>query len=142
MLSPRLTNLSLLTGFCLASVVAGVGPSTAPSVSNEIVTFDHIPSPNSGITNCIIRGERGFLWFGTTKGLCKYDGYQVRHLSVGTELPLSGTVAGHDRQAIFAIATMGDGTLLLGTDLGLWKFDALRETFTSFLGTNDLFKTR
>src|SRR5260221_13688187 len=53
-------------------------PKESVGLDKYLITVDQIPMPNFGIVNSIIRDRRGFLWFGTTAGLCKYDGYQVR----------------------------------------------------------------
>ena len=37
---------------------------------------------NSGLASnevtCIVQDNLGFMWFGTTNGLCRYDGYQFK----------------------------------------------------------------
>ena len=86
-------------------------------------TFVQIPSPNFGRINAIIRDDRGFLWFGTTKGVFKYDGYQVRVFPGSS--PESGLV--------FAMVLTDNGSLVLGTGNGLWKFDPLTEDAEPFL---------
>src|SRR5689334_21687173 len=112
---PRILR-SALTLVGLVSSVAFSGTPALPR-GGELISFEHIPIPKSGIVNCAVRDDRGFLWFGTTKGLCKYDGYRMRMLAVGSSVPLSGNVPGHDRQVVSAIIKQPDGSLLLGTGL-------------------------
>ena len=37
---------------------------------------------NSGLASnevtCVLQDNMGFMWFGTTNGLCRYDGYQFK----------------------------------------------------------------
>ncbi len=115
-IAPRFVALSLL----VMSVPSFALPATPDQ--NQI-TFDQIPSPNNGRVNAIVRDDRGFLWFGTTKGLYKYDGYRVRVFP--GESPEVGLV--------FALLRMDDGSLLLGTGRGLWRFDLTTERATPYL---------
>lgn len=98
-------------------------PACPAGLDQSQVTFEQIPSPNFGRVNAIIRDDRGFLWFGTTKGLLKYDGYRVRVFP--GDSPQDGLV--------FAMLKMGDGSLMLGTGNGLWRFDLAKEQATPFL---------
>ena len=128
----RFEKSALKTAVCIALCCLPYHSGSGSPLIKSLITFEHIPSPNFGIVNCIIRDERGFLWFGTTKGLCKYDGYQVRVITVGTEQPLSGNVVGHDRQVVNAMIRMGDTALVIATDLGVWNFNLRTEQFTPF----------
>ncbi len=128
-MSNRLSFLHILAALLLILYPGHARTKPVSSNDQERISFEHIPSPNFGIINCIIRDDRGFLWFGTTKGLCRYDGYQVRVLSVGNDLPLSGNVPGHDRQVVTSMIRMNDGSILLGADLGLWLFNPASEQF-------------
>lgn len=97
--------------------------SRPAALDQSQVTFEQIPSPNFGRVNAILRDDRGFLWFGTTKGLFKYDGYRVRVFPGSS--PEDGLV--------FGMLKMGDGSLVLGTGNGLWKFDLTKEEAIPFL---------
>jgi ligand-binding sensor domain-containing protein/signal transduction histidine kinase len=109
----------LLAYFISADPAAAQARRAAGAAERSLTTFTHIPSPNSQITNAILRDERGFIWFGTTGGLCRYDGYQTR--VVTNESPLASNVLAMERWR-------GD-SLLLATDDGLWLFDARTELF-------------
>ena len=41
--------------------------------------------------NCILKDDRGFMWFGTPAGLYRYDGYLFKHFQTdsqdGSSLP-------------------------------------------------------
>ena len=112
-------------GYCFAS-----SQPANPLTHDEkyLVTVDHIPIPNYGIANGIIRDDRGFLWFGTTKGLCRYDGYQVKILV--HESPFVSNIG--------VCIRWSSDSLLLGTDKGLWIFDIRSEQFASFFDGKEL----
>ena len=103
----------------------GQGPQVLP-LDKYLISFEHIPSPSFGRINAIIRDDRGFIWFGTTSGLCKYDGYQVRVQTAGTPPDVL-------QQLVTGVIKMGDGSLLLGSGKGLWTFDPRTEQSAPFL---------
>src|SRR6266478_7890031 len=95
-----------------------------------LITFDNIQTPNFGRVNCILRDDRGFIWFGTSKALCKYDGYRVWVFPNGT--PLTGP-----HQIISAMVKLDADSLLLGTGTGLQVFNLRTEQYSMVLtGTN------
>jgi len=50
--------------------------------------FKHITSEDGLSTNfvsSILKDEKGFMWFGTQDGLCRYDGYQFKILKNALE---------------------------------------------------------
>ncbi len=52
-------------------------------VQAQAYRFKHITSEEGLSTNfvsSIIQDDKGFMWFGTQDGLCKYDGYQIFNL--------------------------------------------------------------
>jgi ligand-binding sensor domain-containing protein len=98
-------------------------------VGDALLTIDYIPIPNFGRLSRILRDNRGFLWFGTSNGLHKYDGYDV-HVYENVAAP--DTVVSLQNR-VTAILNNPDGSLLLATWNGLWKFDPLVERFEQFL---------
>lgn len=96
------------------------------------ITFDHISSEQglpSDAVNVVFEDSRGFMWFGTEAGLCRYDGYNVI-----TYLPNeadSTSIAGH---VISSIIEDSNGRLLwVATDKGLNAYDFSSGEFTHFL---------
>ncbi len=118
--------LAPITGFSLWSDVPGTEPDTSGH-SSRLTTFQQIPSPTFGIVNAIARDARGFLWFGTSKGICRYDGYQVR--AIINPAPQSNTIV--------AMMNWGSDGLLLASDRGLWVFRTRTEDFVP-LSTDSL----
>ncbi|MCP4726157.1 MAG: response regulator [bacterium] len=101
-------------------------------IARQQVVFEHLTiedglSQNS--VNSILQDERGFLWFGTTLGLNKYDGHNL-------------TIYTHNA---FDLSTLSDnwitciyedrgGILWIGTkDGGLNKFDRTEGVFKQYL---------
>lgn len=112
---------------------------------NPLIRFEDIPSPNFGLINAIIRDDRGFLWFGTTKGLCKYDGYQVRVLAIGSRpegKPPEANRSSDDPPIVTAMLKTSEGTLLLGTERGLQTFNPGTEQSTWFLPELEFSRSR
>ena len=79
-------------------------------------TFEQISLPIFARVNAIHRDDQGFLWFGTGRGLCKFDGYQVRVFPIGSPQDARA-------QIVMSITRMDQGSLLLGTGRGLWIFN-------------------
>ena len=79
--------------------------------------FEHITTrqglPDNNV-NVVIQDQAGFLWFGTTDGLARYDGYTVRAYQHEPKDPTSLSDG-----FVRAILQAADGTLWVGTDAGL-----------------------
>jgi len=80
-------------------------------------------------TNCIFQDSKGLLWFGTQKGLSKYDGYDFsNYLKKRLD---SNSISGND---ITAITEDNFGNIWVGTiSNGLNRFDKKTNKFTRFL---------
>jgi ligand-binding sensor domain-containing protein/signal transduction histidine kinase len=129
-------NLHKITlALLIISSTASSQHTAFPSLENHMITVEHIPSPNFARTNAILRDNRGFLWFGTTRGLCKYDGYQVRVFPNG--FPPDGP-----HQVITSIIKIGNDSLLVGTLAGLSFFDLKTEQFSPFIADTILSKEK
>jgi ligand-binding sensor domain-containing protein len=73
--------------------------------------------------NDILRDSKGFLWFASSQGLTRFDGYEFRTFGLEDGLPTKViTVLMQDR----------DGTYWLGTNKGLCHFDGSK--FTLYAG--------
>ena len=112
----------LLTGTTRA---ASPRPVKADPYHDYLITTEHIALPSAAPVNAIVRDDRGFLWFGTTRGLCKYDGYEVRVFKHGSD-------ADRNQRFITGMTKTADGSLLLASWNGLWLFDLRTERFTPF----------
>ena len=127
--------------FTLASPEPAITPSTvviSPSVSSEgaltinpqqRLEFEHI-SVEHGLSqstvNCILQDSIGFLWFGTTDGLNRYDGYSFKVYRHDSQDPNSLSdnhimALAEDQEGVLWIATRGGG---------LNRYDRQTDTFT------------
>lgn len=79
---------------------------------------------SSSQVNCIIKDSKGYMWFGTPSGLCRYDGYTFHNfqssLQDGSSLPDS---------YISSIQEMLDGSLLVETTSGYCVYQPTTESF-------------
>lgn len=79
--------------------------------------------PNYSVIS-LTQDHTGFMWIGTTAGLCRYDGirFKVYRTEVNDTTSLS---SGH----VSSLYTGSDGTLWVGTSGGLDKYDPERDAF-------------
>lgn len=116
--------------FCFllpAIVIASPKPTTSNLYDTHLITVEHIPLPNFGKVSAIIRDDHGFLWFGTSRGLCKYDGHEVKVFRGATD----------GERYIREITKTRDGLLLLATWDGLLAFNLTTEQFVPLLTDAD-----
>ncbi len=74
---------------------------------------------------CMIQDRAGFMWFGTKKGVLRYDGYQFRHYKHSV---IDSTSIGGD--FVRAMAQDRDGNLWIGIENGgLNRFNHTHKTF-------------
>src|ERR1044071_8335572 len=112
----------------------------APPLDKYLVAFEQIPTPNFGIITAIVRDDRGFLWFGTTNGLCKYNGYQIRVVRFGTRHEFRPLVG--NQENVTDIIKSDDGSLLLATGKGLWKVNPRTEEAEPYLAGKEFSESR
>jgi ligand-binding sensor domain-containing protein/AraC-like DNA-binding protein/DNA-binding NarL/FixJ family response regulator len=87
-------------------------------------TLDAKDGLTSSQVNCILKDGRGYMWFGTSAGLYRYDGYTFRDFQCdsqdGSSLPDS---------YINTIQEALDGNLWIGTATGYCVYSPQTETF-------------
>ena len=87
-------------------------------------TLDAKDGLTSSQVNCILKDQRGYMWFGTSAGLYRYDGYVFKVFQCnsqdGSSLPDS---------YIKSIQESLDGNLWIGTAQGYCMYKPQTETF-------------
>lgn len=96
------------------------------------LVFRHLNTNNglvSNYVNCILQDRYGFMWFGTEKGLNRYDG---KSFIVFTNNPKdNNSISGNNVTALYEAQ---DGKLWIGTyNNGLTIYDPIYQTFKRFV---------
>jgi len=124
----RLRILALWVAVCAASTGSLV--SSNLHAWQRTIYFDRLLETNGlpdDYVNCIEQDSLGFMWFATTGGLAKYDGYEISIYRHDPEVPHS-IASNH----VLSILEDGDGSLWVGTDAGLDRLDRDADVFTHF----------
>jgi len=110
--------------FCVA--FAQTGQYRFRHLTNE----DGLPSPR---VEYIMQDSRGFMWFGTISGLCRYDGYNFK---VYQYEPDDSTSLTHSAIRSNIIEDR-NGNLWIGNLFGLNRFDPVTESFKRYVNDPD-----
>lgn len=109
-----------------ASICQAAGqPDSVTLAFERISAEDGLPGQQ---VSAIFQDSRGYMWFGTESGLCRYDGYKFRNF---THLADNETSISYG--VINCMAESRSGHLLIGTGRGLNLFDPKTEKFVRFL---------
>src|SRR5690606_13115959 len=76
----------------------------------------------------IHKDQQGFIWIGTSNGLDRYDGYELKHYSAGTAHPNQFIESNY----IYDIAEDASHHLWVASDAGIMRID-LQQEVISFL---------
>ena len=114
--------------FILASLLICILPGSSQSQGNTFV-FEHYTQEN-GLSNnqvqVIFQDIRGFMWFGTSQGLSRFDGYRFRIFE--NDPSDSTSLQGNLIRSVFQHS---NGELYVGTENGgLNHFNRYTEQFS------------
>ena len=116
---------------CLSVLVCTAAAAPEPASGHS---FTHYTSANSGLpydmVNEIVQDSKGFVWFGTSSGLSRFDGTRFRNYS-RKELGLKSAY-------VIALCPDGEGNLWVGTDLGVTVYNARMDRFEPFVRESDV----
>ena len=101
-------------------------------MDRDDIRFAQLHSEQSQLqneVNHIVQDDQGFLWFGTSDGLRRYDGYGFRDYRHDSRDPNSISGA-----TIYALYKDRSGRLWVGSDAFLDMFDPATEKFIHFSG--------
>jgi ligand-binding sensor domain-containing protein/signal transduction histidine kinase len=103
-----------------------------PFLESQTVYFRHYQVEN-GLSNntvgCSLADRKGFLWFGTKDGLNRFNGYSFKTYRNDRDDPAS-----IGSNFIISLHEAKDGALWIGTDRGIYRFDATTESFSALQG--------
>lgn len=68
--------------------------------------------------NCITKDSKGFIWFGTVNTIQRFDGVQIKCFNFPEWV-----------EKVFVIKEVENNIFLVGTNKGLWKYEAKSGTF-------------
>ena len=130
---PHNCRRCFLSGFLFLSLSFSFIPLVKSNVNVEInnLSFDHYSS-QQGLSNnkihCILQDSKGWMWFGTSQGVCRFDGYHFTVFKFDSDD--STSLKGDLVRVIFEDHK---GQLWIGTENGgLNKFNREKETFDHF----------
>jgi len=131
-LSSVLAFLVFASNGSSAAADARVHSVRLPVVEGTDIRFTQLHSEQDqlqGEVNHILQDDQGFMWFGTSDGLRRYDGYGFREYRHDPKDPnsLSGAT-------IYALFKDRSGKLWVGSDAFLDRFDPSTDKFTHFSG--------
>src|SRR4249920_2488605 len=75
----------------------------------EVTKFDETSGLQSNAINAMLQDSRGYLWFGTTNGLYRYDGYSFKVFR-----KIKGDNSSLPENTVLRISEDKTGTLWLG----------------------------
>lgn len=115
--------LLLVEGWPLAALSQGLNPH-----------FSHLQMKdglNQSSVYSISEDEKGFIWFGTSSGLNRYDGKQIKSYKVAKGLPPSSNFVG------FKSAVINGNNRLYGSRAGLVMYDNHLDSLVQFIPWKD-----
>ncbi|HNX80375.1 MAG TPA: two-component regulator propeller domain-containing protein, partial [Prolixibacteraceae bacterium] len=108
------------------------GSAHKTSAQGNTISFEHFSQENglsNNIVQCCYQDLRGYLWFGTSQGLNRFDGYKFTQFLYAPED--STSLYGNLVRVIFETR---EGQLLIGTENGgLNLFNRDKELFSNVL---------
>ncbi len=110
-------KLFILSNIFLSLIFASISVSSAAAESSKFGMIVNSGVPQGKSNNCLLRDKYGFLWIGTTSGICCYDG---NYNSVINSWP--GVLDGTERKNINTIFEHGNDIWFGDLD-GLYVFD-------------------
>ena len=102
--------------------------------SSANITFRHILQSQMeglGYINAIAQDELGFMWFGGSNGLARYDGYRLKIYRFQNNKP--GTLS---HSYIYSLLVDREGALWIGTSRGLNRYNAQTDDFSVYRQPN------
>ncbi len=125
-----LGGISFLFLGLLCTPLVAQTPADAPAIIFDDVTLES--GRFEELVFCTYKDRLGFMWFGTSRGLVRYDSYQMRWYrpDPDDDHALSGA-------SVYAIHEDGEGRFWIGTNLGLNLMDRRTGRFERYRHSPD-----
>jgi signal transduction histidine kinase/ligand-binding sensor domain-containing protein/DNA-binding NarL/FixJ family response regulator len=124
-------HLSVLSNISYFIFIFFIASSNLISQNLKRKTFEHL-TPDQGMSQyivlCMIQDRTGYLWFGTFRGVDRYDGKGFTSYK-----PIPGNPNSISSGSVQALCEDKDGNIWIGTSLGLDKLDPSTGNFTHHL---------
>ncbi len=117
-------NFFLISALLTTLFLQALTASTVPFRFRHITVEDGLAS---NTVRSIWQNDRGIMWFGTSQGLCSFDGINIKLYPIVTDEEPSGS-----NKYVYAMMLDKNGLLWVGTDEGVYKYDYEKNEFKFF----------
>src|SRR4051794_25377245 len=93
----------------------------------RVTHYDEATGLQSNVINAMLQDKKGYMWFGTADGLCRYDGYTFK-----TFRPVKGDSNSLPANDILKLAEDSDGKIWIGLLDYISCYDPATGTFISY----------
>ncbi|TAH22208.1 MAG: hypothetical protein EAZ08_01765 [Cytophagales bacterium] len=112
--------------FVFTILVLGLKAQNSPTLKFNYLTIDQGLSSNRVYS--VLQDREGFMWIGTSNGLNRYDGYQVKHYYYDAENPYS-----INSNEVYTLFEDSDFNIWVGTvGEGICKYDREKDRFIRY----------
>ncbi|MFC4871060.1 two-component regulator propeller domain-containing protein [Negadavirga shengliensis] len=123
---------SLITKTWIVALLAGI--VLHAQGADKKIYFEHLDMKEGLSDNtvyCILQDKQGFIWFGTKRGLSRYDGrtFRLFNKEMGKD--------GIGKNMVYTLSEDRGGKIWLGTFSGVYIYDPDLESFSKFSLTSD-----
>ena len=129
----RIKTTIIINLFCVIAVVAQQGNHSFNEYNFSYLTIDNGLSDNS--VHAIHKDYNSFMWFGTSYGLERFDGYEFKHYSANSDSPNLFIESSY----IHDIKEDKYHNLWIASDAGIFRIDLQRENIIFFKNLFDIF---
>lgn len=108
-------------------LISGCRNIFAQVLNLEFENYNYHHGLSQNHIHSIAQDKRGFMWFGTDDGLCRFDGHEFKIYKSDEHDPHSLA-----NNSVRALLVDDDGTILIGTNKGICRFYPEKERFEHF----------
>lgn len=123
--------LSKLINVSYLIIILLITSSNLLSQNFKRKTFEHFTADHGMsqyLVHCMIQDRTGYLWFGTFRGIDRYDGIRFKSYK-----PIPGNPNSISSGSVQALCEDKDGNIWIGNSLGLDKLDPSTGNFKHYL---------